>query len=401
MEKPMETPEETFSGEGVVEQPTVEMPRQEIEEKHAWRIVTLVVLLIAIAGGAFGYVSFFNSENLKPEEVLARSFEKSLEVESARSSVDFDIRFALADPFGGNDLFADSDTEDPEEKEEADLSEISIAGGFTGAYEDGKVLDISGNTVVSMDEDKLFSYDGDILTTDDKTYLFFRELRLHGFGAFLEFFLPFSLSDLEDKWIVYDESALSQVSPFGVPEDLFETEEDLTEEQSGALMGIFKKNRDVLVVREDHGIEKVNGDATYHYTVGIDPNKLIDMMEEVSVYLSEEELLVDTEYVDGTETTIGDAAREDIKTFLEENDIVFDLWIGKKDLLLRKIVTDWVLVIEESTNVRIKIEGIYSDYGKPVKVEVPEDAITFEELFEQISEAIDWEVEEEFEELDF
>ena len=230
---------------------------------------------------------------------------------------------------------------------------------------------------------------------NEKTYFFFEEIELHGIAAFFEFFLPFPLADITNQWIVYDESSLAELEGLLEIEDLEVAEEvGFSEEDKVELLKIISAH-DFLKLETDHGTEILDGKKSYHYTLRIDPEETVNLVKEIDQYLAgtdfsdsaEEEITIDPD--------ITDQDLEDLKVFLTKNEIVFDVWIGKKDLLLGKIDLDLLLDDKESgMTLSTKITSVYDRYNEEIDIEEPEGATTLGELIEKITKAYELELAE-------
>jgi hypothetical protein len=87
---------------------------------------------------------------------------------------------------------------------------------------------------------------------------------------------------------------------------------------------------------------------------------------------------------------IGEAEfKKELNSFLMKvGEISFQVWIGKKDYFLYRFTFEKSLDInkfspKENGEVTVKINAEVSDYGKPIKIEPPENAMSLDEIFKE------------------
>ena len=148
--------------------------------------------------------------------------------------------------------------------------------------------------------------------------------------------LPIDFSQTKDQWIKQEgESEFNQIN---IVKELF-------------------KDKDMYVVQEEIGDEKIDNKEMYHYIVK--PNK-----EKIEALLQEN-------FGDNSEGSlnVGTLANDSLKGSLD--DLMFDIWIGKKDYYVYKIKAE-----AESG----KFEMNLSNFNKSFSIEAPEDFKTLEDL---------------------
>jgi len=74
--------------------------------------------------------------------------------------------------------------------------------------------------------------------------------------------------------------------------------------------------------------------------------------------------------------------------FMKVGELSFQIWIGKKDNLPYKFTFEKSVDInkfnsKENGEITVKINAEFSEYGKPIKIEIPENAMGLDEIFKE------------------
>ncbi|MBI4433535.1 hypothetical protein HY632_02085 [Candidatus Uhrbacteria bacterium] len=182
---------------------------------------------------------------------------------------------------------------------------------------------------------------------------------------------------LGGKWIAIDLRALATLASTidsSVPAPTLPTGAAL-DALDAKLRAIVKANP-LLVLRERVGTEKVDGVRAYHYRVGINRSAILPLLEAIA-----------------PELQISDADLVEARTALADPQVIQaidrmtgDVWIGKqsKDFVRASLAIDSDQLVPEEARKDGRVTGSldmrFREWGKPIQVEVPTDAVTIEEL---------------------
>jgi len=238
------------------------------------------------------------------------------------------------------------------------------------------------------------------LTGENKTIGKESYLKLTTIPA-LPFLQPFfqlmgiNLSALEGQWIKTDrESAKSLLESLGIPitpEMEEETKEgEAKEEETIERLQALLRDKKLYIVKEEYPDEKIRGVSNYHYLVALNKEEIKNLLPELFKTIRD--------YTAGTSPIPFD--EEEFEKGLEETlpkldeffekigEITAEIWIGKKDNYLYKIKAEKEIDLsqfEEAAEtakgtIIIKVDIDFSNLNQPVKIEVPKDFKTFEEI---------------------
>jgi hypothetical protein len=324
-------------------------------------IITLIALIIIVAGFVVAYSQEWYPFSPSPEEILNRSFSKMFDLKTyhfesqVKSSAEYSQESqGLTIESMDMTIVGDGDLTDPEKiKSHLDLTVIM---GMEG-------MDIS------------LQLEG-ISLGDDKIYL-----RLVSLPAPISSMLAIfglDIDSLKDQWI------LTELKESGVSEE----EKEESKEFINKIKGIFE-GKELLELKKVLEDEEINGQMNYHYLVSLDKEtvqELIPDFKDILAEYSEESSL--------EELSLGEEEEEALNEFLnkmdERNLLDFEIWIGKKDNYIHKIEIDigekLSALYEEGEISRIEnpvftVDIIFSQFNEEVIIEEPVGAKTLEEIF--------------------
>jgi hypothetical protein len=188
----------------------------------------------------------------------------------------------------------------------------------------------------------------------------------------------FSLKPLENKWIVslikddfVDQMGNPLVSISPVNPNLFS---DFTDEQKKEISSIVNKAKFIKITNKYLPV-LIDGSISYHFDFEIDKEGTISFLKNITEYVNElnknNKELIEIEEIDYNE------AFSAIKNFHGE------AWVGIFDKLPHKILINADVVNPKKVDdgvMKFTMSMLYKDWGKPVSVEVPDDAVTIKEL---------------------
>jgi hypothetical protein len=188
--------------------------------------------------------------------------------------------------------------------------------------------------------------------------------------------LPFlMLSAFKDKWFSLSQTLRDQIEnkPFEASSSDSEDQGSLTTEQKDHLYQMF---RDAHVF-DTHRLpaETVAGEPSYHFSVDLNHDALLSYFKSSEAYLAS---------INYTSPVLDSASPdEDLKKI---KDFHGEIWIGKNDNLVHKVVLNSQVLTDPKKNQPMKVNftAILSDYNKPVEVTPPANSVPLETL---VSEA--------------
>jgi len=294
--------------------------------------IILIIILILSGLGFLAYSQgwFF----LSPQEILSASFKNTLKEKTMHLSMDLKSDFVSNKEEGSSLLKLESDIDKnrSEELRTSNPFDLSIST-------EGTTYSLKG-LLTSIGYEDLY------LKLDTIPQI-----------PFLSLFLD--TSKIKGEWIKIN------------------IKEELEEEKAERIVKIFKENNP-LEIKEEFPGEKIDGMATYHYLLSLNREKMKTIFLEIN-----------SEEADIQENM------DSIERFLDEmEDLEVEVWIDKREKLLRRIKTEKELEVnpdQEKVKDQLEIgikEGIVilsydirlSDFGKELNIEAPSEFKTIEEI---------------------
>lgn len=193
----------------------------------------------------------------------------------------------------------------------------------------------------------------------------------------------------QGKWIKWDEASLERLTGQEINSIAGTSkQEEITKKIEEIISG-----RDLFIVKKELDDENISGNASYHYLISLDEKVLEDVFSEI---IDEEMKLIPTEQSQGIGLAMVSGAVKGMmeKIFTAVGEIDFDLWIGKKDLLVYKVTMDKTIDLATliksfygssdmglpSGNISINFDTSFSNFNKPVQVAAPTPYVSLEEV---------------------
>lgn len=288
----------------------------------------LVALLIT--AGVFSYFWYF----IPPEKVVQAMVKKTVETESLEYTGQVDLETADIIPFltgklsigfnGTSDL---RDSDNPKESFNLNM----------------------GKTQVEM------------IGVGDIAYL-----KVNNLPNLLTDFLGDS-GKIENQWVKIDPEEVG--TEFGLEEEVKAAkDEELTAEEEEKIKEAFLGSK-LFKVIEKLPAEKVGKVRTHHYKFVVDKDNLIKLLEKIVKITGDEPLTAD-----------------EIKSTKEELEIGGELWIGKKDFQLYKVVLDVKLKDKEEPELlaTLRLSTQFKNHNQPVKIDIPSSAKPLSEVLDEL-----------------
>ncbi len=315
--------------------------------KTSKKLIALIISAIVgvvIGGSVFGYFYYFQS----PERIVQKMSEKMLEVKSLE--------------YVGQ-VMAKIKTNDVSVFKQSGKFLID----FSGKLDSRNLNNPKGMFKFDINTDILpqgFGFEARTI----KNVIYFRLTNAPNLGFF-------DLSFLRNQWIKIDPEAIKENFKL---KELEEQLGKIQKEQELSLKQIEKIKRvvshaEIFKVIKKLPKEKIDGIDTYHYEFILDKEKIMQLFMEINKIIRNKSS-VEKEF----QQEINEASKE-IKALTGE------VWIGKKDLLLHKIL----LKISFGKNVE-EAEGVesgnviiitqFKNYNKPMQIDIPASAKPIEEI---------------------
>lgn len=329
-------------------------------------IVVLVGASVAVLASRF-YDPLWNPFRPEPEQVIKMAMANMGALKAVHSETKGDFSVTTASPvqnvklsFSGADDTDSTDTKNIKESSTINISVSGDAGDYTFLIQ----TKIIGSDIY------FFLNNIDSLATP-----------LENLGLDPVIF--------QGKWIKWDEASL----------------ERLTGQKMSSIAGTSKQEEiakkieeiisgmDLFIVKKELDDENISGNASYHYLVSLDEKVLEDVFSGI---IDEEMKLIPTEQSQGIGLAMVSSAIKGMmgKIFTAVGEIDFDLWVGKKDLLVYKATMGKTIDLAAlfkslygssdmglpSGNISINFDTSFSNFNKPVQVVAPESYVNLEEV---------------------
>lgn len=326
-------------------------------------IISILVGILLVAGGVVAYKFLY----MPPEKVVAQMIDKMSDVRS----IGFDGIFTLEKMSPANVLGSTVNLNgslsglDPSTLY-GDVSSLTL--GFNGASDYSDLENPKGTLNLAIKANSISDpVDIDTIMVDRAFYFKVNNIPK---------ILLFDLSVFADKWISIDYKAtygkyVSKNLNSELEKELKEKNK-LTDDEIQQLKKLITDSG-VISIKEKMSEEMINGIDMYHYKFAIDKEKLIQVAEEQMKILSKRE---------STEKEKELRRKSFENMLLREGEI----WIGKKDFYLHKIMYEIQSTMTRLGEDPIKMNFVVSlkDHNKPVSVTAPSGAKPIAEIIAEV-----------------
>ncbi|MDQ3076122.1 MAG: hypothetical protein M3Q34_03255 [bacterium] len=335
------------------------MLEQPIKKSNKSLLVSIVIVILLV-GGAGASAYFYN--NNSPEKVAQKVADKIAQVKTLEYNGTLETEINIANLI-------------PPKQNAQQKSPTTIT---SSTYINGR-LDISDlnnpknsmSFVTSMDGQSAGKISMEVKSLDGASYV-----KLGGSAG------TGSMKALQETWIKVDLQALQkQYMPKGLEGILGNTNESLaqkqklTESQAERLKLAFSQAKIIKTT----GIlpdEKIDGVNSYHYKL------MIDKEELKKFYASVLEISQDK--------TLSEKDKENIYKVFDSIDLYEgEIWIGKSDLLPRKISAQLITksVVDGKSQSKVSFTVFMKNFNMPVIIEAPISAKTIEQFTQELMPA--------------
>ncbi|GEM_PF-5162297 len=329
-------------------------------------IASAAVLGVAAIGGS-GYYAYRTTlqPKLMPEQVIRKMMERSADPTSLEYETKLDItgtkKTPIPEDFRGTfDMTGALDMRDLKQRRFVGTAKLALnASRF-------------GNAELALEEK----------TLEKATYFKLNTLSITpsaqtaqwaNLGPILDSFL----GPLKGQWVRFDEKTRAMLQGF-VPKtpaqpDVEQLQKEILANQEKFTQAWQKAS--IITVTSALPEETLDKTKTYHYAVAPD-------YAGIEQYLTEILPLLPQQLAGQT-----DEQREKIHVMIknipkanDHVDIIGEIWIGKKDFLLRKLLLKVRNKDEQKATLTATVTFLGKNYNKPVVIEEPKDAKSFEEF---------------------
>lgn len=314
-------------------------------------IILITAIILIIIGGVFGYFYYFKET---PEKIVQKMIVKMTEVKSLEFSGEIITEVDAADLLGDGGFLSPTQAKDDKKK---GIFSIGLSGKFD---------------VQKSDDQKglfLFSVKTDVLPQGGELALGL-EIRIVNRIFYIRISnVPnlglFDLSVIENKWVKIDLSDAKRQFGSGKVE---EVRRKISPEQIRRVKAAVQKAK-IIKITDKLSDEKIDGVDAYHYKFIADEEGIKELLINIYQIIQDKPL---------TETEIAkiDEGFEAIEE--SENEI----WIGKKDLLPRKVYL--TSVVKETDKLKTSGKGdfilLLKNFNEPMQIEAPSRAVPLEEI---------------------
>jgi hypothetical protein len=314
---------------------------------HRARNIVFVVIICLLAGGLayggwWGYDKYITN---KPEMVLKKALSSMRDVKSLSFEAKLDMSIGSDDTGSGSDS-------------------LDLFGSFLEDTPTQIILDAVGD-VDRMDLENpktrvnVAIYAGSELGTAEADFVSMNKelyFRINDVPLVLSMFLD--TDNIKNQWIHYS---------LGKSDRFFDDDEGASEDDDFEDV-ILKEGYKALEVKEDYGIEELDGVKVYHFKVGYNKEELILLAQKINETKSNKDVINDA---------LSDMDDEDWDEIADDD---YEVWIEKKNYYLRKLE----MTSESEEGAEFKYDIVFkvelSNFNKELNIEEPVDAIEVEDF---------------------
>ncbi len=321
--------------------------------KKIFGIVGLFLLLCLAGGGAYAY---YSGMFVSLPSLTTQAFEK-----------------ARATTSGGYDVTASvdfSEIKDMINLFPSPLNSKKLSVTVKGSYDSGDPDNFKSSTVISLDADPS-SLAIEVRALDDVVYASMTKA-----PSGLDLFLP-NISSYENKWISFPykskdgEVVSNPLAPFsGISPGIINK---LTSEQKEQIYELSSKTSFIKMI-ERFSPETIGGESSYHFAFDLDREGIRSYLESIKKYINE--IGKNDSSLTAFDPTSFSKELDNVKDFKGE------IWIGRSDKLIHKIVLNFGVLPDpaKTEQVKITVVAIMSDWNEPVSIIAPAEHMNLQEL---------------------
>lgn len=327
----------------------------------------------------------WNPFGLESGEVVAAMMEKMIELKTVHSSMVLEAEIDVKEP------------STPRQQGQVSLR-IEADEDATNVQNPKSAV----NLEMSFETEGVqFSFGGEVMSFGgDEFYFKIDTLPLLPYLSPVFEMIGLDIDEIKGRWIKIDQESMLEAMKISLPEseweqagkeleELFGRQRRMSDEfQKKTKALLFQVKDKLFSVKEELKDEKIAGQPVYHYRVVLEKEGLEELLFGFLAALQDLGEVPDEEFKE---------AERDLEQGLEEflqaiGEIEAELWIGKSDFYLYRIkwekeidLADFPEAESAEGKVIIRTEIDCSGFDQPLKIEVPDDFIGFEEILETIN----------------
>ena len=320
--------------------------RQNKSNKGVKVIIFIVIALTLIVTSVFGYFYYFKS----PQKIIEGMLKNMMEVKSLNYVGQISSQVETVEQ-----------NNEAREKQEGDFS-LSINGAFdVNDFNNLKLL-----SIISVSSSFFEGKAGLETRAVDNMYYF-------KVNSIPELPIAIDLSFLENQWTKFDLNEIKNYArESGLDKEVaeFEKQQVISNEKMEQVKDAIKKANIYIVVETSNS--EINGKPAYRYKFTLSKENLINLFLEIN------RIMESPSFTD-----------EEINSALKEIEMpIGEIWIGKEDLLLYRIIAN-LNFSDPKLGIKTKTEIVFdfNNHNKEVKVDIPSSTKTFEEVVKELMSA--------------
>jgi len=334
-------------------------------KKLLWIILITLGALLLCGGLIFGYFYYFQS----PEKILQKTSERSASINALefQGALNIDVySMGNESESWNNPLFSPQS-----------ISNANFSVDFSGAADNIDANNPKGYYKFNLKaggQTQAISASASILDVEMRVInkIVYTKLNTSMLAAFTTSTSSPALS-LLNNWIRIDPNELKDMNaPFGTGQT-FNTTQGMGSLSQDQLDKINKIVSEAKIYKniEKLADEQIDGQSVYHLKMLIDGAELKRSIKEIAIV---------TQGLTADQTQYFNSMLDEIELNFDENEI----WISKKDFLPRKIILGLIMGSKDNPSEpsgKISLEIVFSNFNKPVQVDIPQQSIPFMEAF--------------------
>ena len=290
---------------------------------------------LILGGGIFAYITFFPS----PEIVVAKAFQKTLEIKSLEYSADLNIKGKMIDPTLPTN--------------EGSLN-LLINGGF------------DTNDLSNVKQYSGFEINADI--KDQSPFKARLETRLVDKNFYAEITEgPEFVDTIKNIWL---KAPISENPDAQKVQDNLENNSKAKKITPDQQKRINEQSLKIAKISKVYANDKIDKIETYHYQYQIIPLELAKFTALSSEIFLEQPALTEAQKNDQT------------KELKNKPPIEGELWIGKSDYRIYRIKSSYTYTKDAESYITVAVDLKAKNYNQPIQIEAPAKSKTLQEISE-------------------
>ncbi len=328
---------------------------QESRPKKVKIIFTVIALILLTGTAALAmrlWDPYWNPFRPSPETIFNNAVMEMMKIETMHSEIRLKADFDNIDGSRGIDIkiSSDSDNTDP------------LTPKFQSDFE-----------IALIDKGMRMFFTGEVRGIGDVFYLKIDTIPLPITASLM--MMGIDLDQWRGEWISVDPRDMG-MSFTSDPEEMEALEKKLIE---------LLKEYPLLVSEQEFSNKTIDDRETYHYLFTLRRENAIDFLTEIVDYQIKRTGIEERE--------VSEEEREEIREFVNRiDDVPFEVYIDKKNLLIRKIVikdtfdiSDKSLELDGKLNIDLEIK--FSGFEESMTIIAPDDSLSILEVFENLIKA--------------